>query len=63
MGKEEKYKGSTYRLIEAKESINTAKEILDEDPTLTVGVITFYSKQVDELYIEAEHRNMVESDY
>jgi superfamily I DNA and/or RNA helicase len=62
MGKEEKYKGSTYRLIEAKESINTAKEILDEDPTLTVGVITFYSKQVDELYIEAEHRNMVERD-
>ena len=62
MGKEDKYKGSTYRLIEARESISTAKEILDEDPTLTVGVITFYSKQVDELYIEAEHRNMVEKD-
>lgn len=62
MGKEAKYHGSTYRLIEARESIKVAKEILDEDPSLTVGVITFYSKQVEELYIEAEHKNLVEKD-
>ena len=62
MGQEDKYNGSTYRLIEARESIKVAKDILDEDPALTVGVITFYSKQVEELYIEAEHKNLVERD-
>ncbi len=62
MGKEDKYNGSTYRLIEARESIKVAKDILDEDSALTVGVITFYSKQVEELYIEAEHKNLVERD-
>jgi DNA polymerase III delta prime subunit len=62
MGKEEKYKGSTYRTVEAKKAIKVAKEILDEDPTLTVGVITFYSKQVEELYYEALHNNLVEKD-
>ena len=61
-GKEEKYKGSTYRTVEAKEAIRAAKEILDEDPTLTVGVITFYSKQVEELYYEALHNNLAEKD-
>lgn len=61
-GKEEKSKGSTYRTIEAKEAIRVAKEILDEDPTLTVGVITFYSKQVEELYFEAQHNNLAEKD-
>jgi len=61
-GKEEKYQGSTYRTVEAKEAIRIAKEILDEDPTLTVGVITFYSKQVEELYNEAQHNNLAEKD-
>ena len=62
MGKEDKYHGSAYRLIEASKSIKIAKDILDENPTLTVGVITFYSKQVEELYIEAKHKNLVEID-
>lgn len=61
-GKEEKYKGSTFRSIEAKEAIKIAKEILDEDPKLTVGVITFYSKQVEELYYEALHNGLAEKD-
>lgn len=59
-GDEKKQSGSTYRPIEAKEAIRKAKEILDNDPLLTVGVITFYSRQVTELFIEAEKAGMAE---
>jgi MoxR-like ATPase len=61
-GEEEKQNGSTYRTFEAKETIRRAKEILDSDPSISVGVITFYSRQVIELFIEAEKSGMVEKD-
>ena len=53
-GEEKKLNGSTYRTVEAKETIRRAKEILDSDPSISVGVITFYSRQVTELFLEAE---------
>lgn len=59
-GDEKKQNGSTFRPIEAKEAIRRAKEILDSDPSISVGVITFYSRQVSELFIEAEKSGMVE---
>ena len=59
-GGEKKQNGSTFRPIEAKEAIRRAKEILDNDPSISVGVITFYSRQVEELFIEAEVLGMTE---
>jgi len=59
-GCEEKQNGSTFRPIEAKEAIRRAKKILDNDQSISVGVITFYSRQVTELYIEAEKSGMAE---
>lgn len=59
-GEEKKQSGSTFRPIEAKEAIRRAKEILDHDPSISVGVITFYSRQVTELFIEAKKVGIVE---
>jgi superfamily I DNA and/or RNA helicase len=59
-GEEKKRNGSTFRTVEAKETIRRAKEILDSDPSISVGVITFYSEQVMELFIEAEKSTMAE---
>jgi superfamily I DNA and/or RNA helicase len=59
-GEEKKQNGSTFRPIEAKEAIRRAKEILDSDPSISVGIITFYSRQVTELFIEAEKLGMSE---
>jgi hypothetical protein len=61
-GEEKKQSGSFYRPIEAKEAIRRAKEILDSDPSLSVGVITFYSRQVKELYNIASNMEMAEKD-
>jgi hypothetical protein len=58
-GQEQKLNGSTFRTVEAKETIRRAKEILDSDPSISVGVITFYSRQVAELFMEAECLGMV----
>ena len=59
-GEEKKQNGSTFRPIEAKETIRRAKEILDTDPSISVGIITFYSRQVTELFTEAEKTGMTE---
>jgi hypothetical protein len=59
-GEEKKQSGSTFRPIEAKEAIRRAKEILDSDPSVSVGIITFYSRQVEELFTEAEKLGMTE---
>ncbi|QCE42403.1 DEAD/DEAH box helicase [Psychroserpens sp. NJDZ02] len=59
-GEEKKKNGSTYRDVEAKETIRRAKEILDSDPSISVGVITFYSRQVTELFMEAEKLGLAE---
>lgn len=59
-GEEKKQSGSTLRPIEAKEAIRRAKEILDSDPSMSVGIITFYSRQVKELFAEAEKLGMTE---
>jgi hypothetical protein len=61
-GSEKKQNGSTFRQIEAKEAIRRAKEILDSDPSMSVGVITFYRRQVSELMTEAEKQEMTEKD-
>ncbi len=48
--KEKRQNGSFYRPEEAKEAIKRAKDILDlEDNNISVGIITFYSRQVEEL--------------
>lgn len=57
---EKKENGSTFRPIEAKEAIRRAKDILDSDPSISVGVITFYSRQVTELLKEAEKNGLTE---
>jgi hypothetical protein len=59
-GTEKKQDGSTYRTIEAKEVVRKAKEILDSDPSISLGVITFYSRQVTEIFVEAEKLGMAE---
>lgn len=59
---EKKQNGSTFRPVEAEEAIRRAKEILDSDTSLSVGVITFYSKQVNELFLAAEKKGLVEID-
>jgi hypothetical protein len=59
-GEEKKQSGSTFRPVEAKEAIRRAKAILDHDPSISVGVITFYSRQVTELFKEAEKSGMAE---
>jgi hypothetical protein len=57
-GSEKKDNGSTYRSVEAKEIIKRAKDILDTDPSLSVGIITFYSRQVREIFKEAVDNSM-----
>ncbi len=57
---EKKHKGSTFRPIEAKEAIYKAKEILDNDPSISIGIITFYKEQVNTLFKEAAKVKMVE---
>jgi hypothetical protein len=59
-GDEKKQSGSTFRPIEAKEAIRRAKEILDSDPSMSLGIITFYSRQVAVLFKEAEKLGMAE---
>ncbi|WBX68210.1 AAA domain-containing protein [Tenacibaculum dicentrarchi] len=59
-GEEQKENGSTFRIVEAQETIRRAKEILDSDPSISVGVITFYSRQVEELFSEAKKVGMAE---
>ncbi len=59
-GEEKKQSGSTFRPIEAKEAVRRAKEILDTDPSMSVGIITFYSRQVAELFNEVEKLGMSE---
>ncbi|MFD1292615.1 DEAD/DEAH box helicase [Lutibacter holmesii] len=59
-GEEKKQSGSTFRPIEAKEAIRRAKEILDSDPSMSLGIITFYSRQVEELFSESEKLGMTE---
>lgn len=61
-GEEEKQRGSTYRPVEAQEAIRRAKEILDNDQSISVGVITFYSRQVSELFDIAAKNGMAEKD-
>ena len=61
-GEKDDNKKSKYRPVEAKEIIRRAKEILDSDPNLSVGVITFYSGQVDEIHEEAKKVNLVEDE-
>lgn len=61
-GNEKKQSGSIFRSVEAKEAIRRAKKILDLDPSLSVGVITFYSRQVTELYLEAQKSGMAIKD-
>lgn len=61
-GKEEKQAGSTYRTVEAKEIVRRAKDILDIDSSLSVGIITFYGRQVTEIQKEAECAGLTEKD-
>lgn len=59
-GTEKTESGSKFRPIEAKEAIRRAKEILDTDSSISVGIITFYSRQVKELFIEAQKVGIAE---
>jgi superfamily I DNA and/or RNA helicase len=51
---------SKKRLAEAKWIAKEARKILDERPDLSVGVITFYSAQVDELMRQMEPNGLTE---
>jgi hypothetical protein len=61
-GGEKQQFGSTYRPIEAREIIREAKDILDNNPEKSVGIITFYSRQVSEIFKEALNVGLVEKD-
>jgi hypothetical protein len=61
-GLEKKENGSTYRAVEAEEAIRIAKSILDFDPSQSVGIITFYARQVKELFSLAEKEGLAEKD-
>ena len=61
-GAEKKEFGSTYRPIEAREIVREAKEILDNNPDKSVGIITFYKRQVSEIFKEAMRVGLVEKD-
>ncbi len=58
-GPEKKENGSTFRPIEAQEIVMRAKDILDNDPSLSIGIITFYSRQRTEIFKEALNLGMV----
>lgn len=62
-GSEEKaFGGSTYRPIEARKIVEEAKEILDNDPNKSVGIITFYRRQITEIFKAAEKVGLAEKD-
>lgn len=61
-GGEKQQFGSTYRPIEAREVIREAKEILDNNTEKSVGIITFYSRQVSEIFKEALKVSLVDKD-
>ena len=61
-GAEKQEFGSTYRPIEAREIVREAKEILDNNPDKSVGIISFYSRQVSEIFKEAMKVGLVEKD-
>ena len=58
----EKSNRSKSRIVEAKQCIREAKLIMDDDPDLSVGIISFYRGQVDALYKEATILGLTEKD-
>ena len=57
-GKEQRRKGSYYRTSEAKQIVEEAKEILDKNTEYSVGIITFYSAQREEIFKAAKNKGM-----
>ncbi|PVZ64504.1 DEAD/DEAH box helicase [Pelagibaculum spongiae] len=59
-GRAYKKHGSLQRDAEAEEIARYAKEILEGSPELSVGVITFYSAQVNKILVEMEKISLTE---
>lgn len=57
-----KQSGSTYRPYEAIEIVRQAKKILDSDPSISVGIITFYGRQVTEIFSYTMKQGLTEKD-
>jgi len=64
MGGEERQSGgfSWCRKIEAAYIAREAKRLLDEAPALSIGIITFYSAQVNEIMNELQHLQIAVKD-
>jgi hypothetical protein len=62
VGMEQRVGTSTARRPEARRVAALAKEILDADPSLSVGVISFYSAQVEHIRRELEREGILERD-
>ena len=59
-GKSQRYNGSLKRECEAAVIARKAREILEQNPDLSVGVITFYSAQVNQILKSMEAEGLTE---